>query len=83
MGSSFLALNMQFGGFFNIFGRFFRIKVKIIKYRSVSPFQSPIAAKPLEDSGEAAIINYSCFPHILFKMGSSKFYYWDPLIGTL
>ena len=33
MGSSFLALNLQFGGFFQIFGRFFKIKVKIIKYR--------------------------------------------------
>ena len=31
MGSSFLALKVQFGGFFKIFGRFFKIKVKIIK----------------------------------------------------
>ena len=73
---------------FKIFGRFYNIKVKIIKYRSlrcleiakigkmimktesvrfakirgffnnfggfIQTFQSPIAAKPLEASGEAA-----------------------------
>ena len=33
MESSFLALNVQFGGFFQNFGRVFKIKVKIIKYR--------------------------------------------------
>ena len=33
MGSSFLALNVQFGGFLKHFGRFSKIKFKIIKYR--------------------------------------------------
>ena len=33
MGSSFLAINMQFGDFFKIFWKIFQDKGKIIKYR--------------------------------------------------
>ena len=50
------------GGFFNNFGRFFQQLIqKSLKHRCLegqSPFQSPIAEKPLEASGEAASLSY-------------------------